>query len=128
MTREISKDKSLTTKYINNIFSIKLIQVSILMIFIILLVKILNYPAETEYVLYFMMIFLIFSTFSNFFTSIFQSYEKLEYQSIASVLNSTLMLVGVLILIYYSYTLVTFTILYAFVAGLILNILYFYIL
>jgi O-antigen/teichoic acid export membrane protein len=120
MTREIARDKSLATKYINNIYSIKLIQVSILMIFVIILVKILNYPIETVYVLYFMMIFLIFSTFSNFFTSIFQSYEKLEYQSIASVLNSTLMLTGVLILIYYSYDLVTFSILYALISGLIL--------
>ncbi len=120
MTREIAKDKSLTTKYINNIYSIKLIQVTILMIFVIILIKILNYPIETAYVLYFMMIFLIFTIFSNFFTSIFQSYEKLEYQSIASVLNSTLMLVGVLVLIYYAYNIIAFTILYAIVSSIIL--------
>jgi O-antigen/teichoic acid export membrane protein len=120
MTREIVKNKSLTNKYLNNIFSIKLLQISILSIFIILIVKLLKYPNETAYVLYFMMIFLIFSTFSNFFASIFQSYEKLEYQSLASGLNSILMLVGVLILINYGYGLVTFTILYALVAGVIL--------
>lgn len=120
MTREVVRDKSLTNKYLNNIFSIKIFMVTILMIFVFIIVKILDYPSETVYVLYFMMIFLIFSTFSNFFASLFQAYEKLEYQSIASVFNNILMLIGVLILINYSYGLVTFTILYALVAGLIL--------
>ncbi len=120
MTREVVRNKSLTNKYLNNIFSIKLLQVTILMIFVLVIVKVLDYPIETVYVLYFMMILLIFNTFSNFFASIFQSYEKLEYQSIASVLNSILMLIGILILINYNYGLVTFTILYALVGGLIL--------
>jgi O-antigen/teichoic acid export membrane protein len=57
---------------------------------------------------------------SNFFASIFQAYEKLEYQSIASVLNSILMLIGIFILINYNYGIITFTILYALVAGFIL--------
>ena len=120
MTREVVRNKSLTNKYLNNIFSIKLIQVTILMIFVVVIVNVLDYPIETVYVLYFMMVFLIFNTFSNFFASLFQSYEKLEYQSMASVLNSILMLMGVLILIKYDYGLVTFTILYALVGGLIL--------
>ncbi|MFZ0441867.1 MAG: flippase [Methanobacterium sp.] len=120
MTREVVRNKSLTNKYLNNIFSIKLLQVTILMIFVLVIVKVLDYPIETVYVLYFMMILLIFNTFSNFFASLFQAYEKLEYQSIASVLNSILMLIGILILINYNYGLVTFTILYALVGGLIL--------
>lgn len=120
MTREIAKKKSLTNKYLNNIFSIKLLQVSILVILIIIIVRILGYPTQTVYVLYFITIFLIFNTFSNFFSSVFQAYEKLEYQSIATILNSLLMLIGILILINYNYTLVMFTFLYAFVAGIIL--------
>ena len=120
MTREIVRDNFLTNKYLNNLFSIKLLMVSILMIFVVLFVKILTYPSEMAYILIFMMVFLIFSTFSNFFAALFQAYEKLEYQSIASVLNSILMLIGVLILIYYNSSLVLFTILYAVVAGLIL--------
>jgi O-antigen/teichoic acid export membrane protein len=119
-TREISREKSLTNKYLNNVFSLKLLQISILIVLLVLIVKILGYPTKTVYVIYFMLIFLIFNTFSSFFASIFQAYEKLEYQSIAGVLNNVLMLIGVLILIYYNYGLVTFTVLYAFVAGAIL--------
>ena len=85
MTREIARNKSLTNKYLNNIFSIKLITNFYSIDFYCIDSEIFNYPNETVYVLYFMMIFLIFSTFSNFFASIFQSYEKLEYQSVASV-------------------------------------------
>ena len=90
-TREISKEKSLTNKYLNNIFSLKILQVSILIVLLVLIVKILGYPSKIVYVIYFMLIFLIFSTFSSFFASIFQAYEKLEYQSIANVLNNVLM-------------------------------------
>jgi O-antigen/teichoic acid export membrane protein len=119
-TREISRENSLTNKYLNNVFSLKLLQISILIVLLVLIVKILGYPSKTMYVIYFMLIFLVFSTFSSFFASIFQAYEKLEYQSIAGVLNNVLMLIGVLILIYYNYGLVTFTVLYALVAGVIL--------
>ena len=86
MTREIVRDNSLTNKYLNNLFSIKLLMVSILMIFVVLFVKILNYPSEMAYILIFMMVFLIFSTFSNFFAALFQAYEKLEYQSIMHII------------------------------------------
>ncbi|WP_048190868.1 flippase [Methanobacterium sp. SMA-27] len=120
MTRELSKEKSLTNKYLNNIFTIKLLQISILLVFVIVIVKILGYPTQTAYILYLMMIFLIFTTFSNFFASIFQAYERLEYQSIASVLNNILMLIGIFILINYNYGIISFTILYALVGGLIL--------
>jgi len=119
-TREISRDKSLTNKYLNNIFSLKIVQVTILTILLIIILKILAYPSKTVYVIYFMLIFIIFNTFTNFFASIFQAYEKLEYQSIANILNNIFMLIGVLILIYYNNGLIIFTALYAFVAGLIL--------
>ncbi|WP_048190960.1 flippase [Methanobacterium sp. SMA-27] len=120
MTRELAIEKSLTNKYLNNIFSIKLLEVSILLILIILIVQIVGYPQQTVFVLYIMMIFLIFNTFSTFFSSLFQAYEKLEYQSIATVLNSLLMLVGILILIHYNNNLITFTLLYAIIGGVIL--------
>ncbi len=127
-TREISKEKSLTNKYLNNIFTIKLLQISILLVLLVVNCKNIRLSIKNSlYVIYLMMVFLIFSTFSNFFASIFQAYERLEYQSIASVLNNILMLIGILILIYYNYGLISFTILYALVGGLILNILSFYI-
>lgn len=120
MIREVARDKTLTNKYLNNIFSIKLVQVSILVIIVILVIKLLGYPQQTVFVLCFMMVFLIFSTFSGFFSSLFQAYEKLEYQSIAAILNSLLLLIGVLILMNNSLGLVIFAALYAFVALLIL--------
>jgi len=120
MTREIVRNDDLATKYLNNIFSIKLLMVSVLMILVVLFMKLFNYPSELAYVLIFMMIYLIFSTFSNFYAALFQAYEKLEYQSIASILNSILMLIGVLILINFNYGLIIVSVLYAMAAGLTL--------
>lgn len=120
MTREIAKEKSLTIKYVNNVFSIKLLLISILVLLTFLILSLSEYSPQIIYVIYFMVIFMIFNTFSIFYSWLFQSYEKLQYQSIAVILNSLLMFVGVLILIYYNSSLVTFSFLYAVVGVLIL--------
>jgi len=120
MTREVARDKSLTQKYLNHIFSVKILQVSILVSLVILFVKLVGYPEQTVFVLYFMMLYLVFSTLSGIFPALFQAYEKLEYQSIAVVLNSLLMLIGVFILINYNCGLLMFTFLYAIVSSLVL--------
>ncbi|MDD3986075.1 MAG: oligosaccharide flippase family protein, partial [Methanobacterium sp.] len=50
MTRELSKEKSLTNKYLNNIFTIKLLQILILLIIVLVFVKIICYPTQTAYI------------------------------------------------------------------------------
>jgi len=108
MTREVAKNKSLPNKYLNNIFSMKLILIFIVVILTSISINVLGFPKQTIFVVYLLLIFLIFSSFSGIFISLFQAYEKLEYQSIGGVFNSLLMLIGIVILIYYNFGLIIF--------------------
>lgn len=123
LTREIAKDKTVTTKYLNNIFTIKILLISLIIIFTIIIVNLASYSLETASVIYFMTILLIFSTFTSLYSSLFQAYEKLEYQAIGNILNSILMLIGVLILIKCNFGLILFAFLYALVGGI--NLVYY---
>ena len=119
--REVSRDKSLAGKYLGNTILLKII-LAILMLFLILLVvKIVNYPQETVNVVYLIGFALIFGSFSSIFNSIFQAYEKMEYQSYGQIITSFLMLLGVLIAIYLELGLYAFASIY-FIVNLIVLI------
>lgn len=120
MTREVSKDKSLTNEYLKNIISIKVVLSIIVVIVTVVIINNLGYPQYELYVIYFLLLSLIFITFSGVFYSLFQAYEKMEYQSIATVLSSVMLFAGILILIKYNAGLIPISALYALVNGLIL--------
>ncbi len=120
MTRDVARDKSLTQKYFNNIIGIKLILLVILVSGTVLGLNLMSYPLNEIYVIYLILFMFIFNTFSGVFYSLFQAYEKLEYQSIANILNSILMLAGVLLIIKFNSGLILLSILYALIGGLVL--------
>lgn len=118
MTREIARDNSKAWKYLSNFITIKCVLICLLFIFTFLLLKLLDYSGITVYVILILMISLIFTTLSGSFYSLFQAYEKLEYQSLTVLLVSILTLIGVLLAIYYQLDVVAFAFIYL-VAGLI---------
>jgi len=120
MTRDVARDNSLTQKYFKNIIGIKLILLVILVSGTVLGLNLMSYPQNEISVIYIILFMLIFNTFSGVFYSLFQAYEKLEYQSIANILNSILMLAGVLLIIKFNSGLILLSILYALIGGLVL--------
>ena len=126
LTREVARDKSLTKKYLNNVISIKLLLSLVLVIVSVSILNIIGYSQTELYVIYLLLLLVIFNSFSGVFYSVFQAYERMEYQSVANLLNSILMLIGIAILIYFNFGLIVLAFIYAFVGGLVL-IYYFYI-
>ncbi|MCE7698079.1 MAG: flippase [Methanobacterium paludis] len=120
MTREIARDRSKTSEYINNIFSIKLVLATLLLILTVLILN-LTYNSTTEvFVIYFIVLSFVFSTFSLMFYAMFQGYEILKYQSIAVILNSSLMLIGVFLAMAFKFNVIGFAFIYSVVSGLTL--------
>ncbi len=101
--REVSRDKSLASQYLGNTIIIKIFLAVITLSLIYLVVTIAKYPQETVNVVYLIGFSVIIGSFSGIFTSIFQANEKMEYQSYGQIINSLLMLAGVLIVIYYGF-------------------------
>jgi O-antigen/teichoic acid export membrane protein len=121
MTRDVARDRDLTNKYLKNIVSIKIVLLVCLVTITVLALNMLNYSQTELYVVYLLLFMLIFNTFSAVFFYLFQAYEKLEYQSIANLLNSSLMFIGVFLVIRFNSGLIILSIIYALISGLILS-------
>lgn len=93
--REIARDKSISSFYTGNIIMLKLVLCAVTMAFIIIFVNILNYPTQTIYVVYILGFWMILISFTQLFFSVFQAYEKMEYQAVGTILPAIILLIGV---------------------------------
>ena len=96
IVREVARNKYLAKKYINNIILIKIILALLTFFIIIISINLLGYPQETITVVYFISLSFIFTSFFGIFYSIFQAFEKMEYQSLGQIFSSVIMFIGVL--------------------------------
>ncbi|NMO09461.1 flippase [Methanobacterium subterraneum] len=108
LVREVARDKSLSNKYLGSITVIKLILSLISFGIIILLVNLIHYPEEISTVIYLIIVSTIIGSFTSLFYSLFQAYEKMEYQSIGTILNSILLLSFIIFIIDTDGNIITF--------------------
>jgi O-antigen/teichoic acid export membrane protein len=120
IVREISRDPSLAPKYLGNALGIKIIASLLTLILAALIINGLNYPAKTVDVVYLIALYVLFNSFIQLFYSLFQSYEKMEYQAIGLVLTNILLLVLALLGIHLNMDLVYFALVYFIVSLIIL--------
>ncbi|MCI5867694.1 MAG: flippase [Methanosphaera sp.] len=97
--REVARDKSQTAKYMGNHGSIKLILSILTMLMLVVYVNF-GFNEITKYVVYIIGLSVITDAFGGTFTSIFGAYEQMEYQSLAEIINSVVMCIGVLICVF----------------------------
>ena len=119
--REVARDKSLASKYLGNIAVMKIILVVITFGLIAITINLLGYPEQTIKVVYLVALSIIFGAFSNMFYSIFQAYEKMEYQSVGHILSSALMLSGALFAISQGFSVIEFASIYFLVSAIALG-------
>jgi O-antigen/teichoic acid export membrane protein len=119
--REVTRDKSLVGKYLVNISMMKLILVTITFGLIALTINLLGYPGGAIKVVYLVALSVILGAFTGMLNSIFQAFERMEYHSLGQILNSFLMLVGVIFAIKYSFSIVGFAFLYFIVSLIVLG-------
>ncbi len=110
--REVSREKSLANKYIGNTMVLKIILSIITLTLMFLVVYIENYSPEIAIIVYFITISFVMGAFTNIFYSIFQAYEKMEYQSIGKIINSVIMFSGIILIINYQMSITNFALIY----------------
>jgi len=118
--REVARDKSLAEKYLGNIVVMKIILSIITIGLIGITINLLGYPLQTIRVVYLVSLSIVFSAFSGMFYSIFQAYEKMEYQSLGQILSSVLMLFGALFAMSENYDVIGFASIYFVASAIIL--------
>jgi len=88
--REVSKDKRLTSKYLNNIVVFKTVLAFLAFVLVMLFVVILGYPEKTIKIVFLLALATFFSNISTGIRWIFQAYLKLEYDSVLNVVQNIL--------------------------------------
>ena len=114
ITREIAKNKDAIEKYCNNIFLFKLILALVLFILSAILLYLMNYPFITIVVTLIFTAELVFISMTYFLNGIFQAFENVKYQAIGTILNSILLLLGILATIWFDFGVIAIAISYAF--------------
>lgn len=118
--REIARDKSISSNYTGNLIVIKLVLSSITMGLIALFMNLLNYPSQTIQVVYLLALWMLFISFTQLFYSVFQAYEKMEYQSLGTILYSILLFSGVFYGIFNNFSIEWFALIYLIVSIIVL--------
>lgn len=116
--REVARNKSLTKKYVGNTTVMKLFLSLFTFLLTAFTVYVIGYNQITIIVIYILTASYIFNAFSAIFYAIFQSNQKMEYQSVATVLNSVTMLTGTLMAIYFHLDVIAFAFIYLIANGI----------
>jgi len=111
-TREVARKKSLTRKYLGNIFTLKMILAVTTFGLIALVINLMDYPAETVNVVYLIAISVFLSSFNLMFYSIFHGFEKMEFVTIGKILQSAMLLTITLIAITQGAGIITIALIY----------------
>lgn len=112
ITREISRDTSSVSKYLDNAIAIKLLLTVLTLLLIFLTINLFNYPPQTKLIVYIIGLSIIINYYSQIIFAVFQAYEKMEYQSLGIILTNLILLVGSLVAVEYNYSLIVFALIY----------------
>lgn len=111
--REVARDKSLASKYLANTALMKIILAFITFGLVALAINIMGYTTQTIEVVFLVTLYVIFTSFTQMFNSIFRAYERMEFESIGYMINSALILAGVILAMKLGFSVVGFASLFA---------------
>lgn len=108
IVRELARDKALSGKYIINSFLMKILLAIVTFVLVFLTVQIIGYDPIESLIIYLITISVIISSFYGLLNAIFQAEEKMEYLSLANIINSVVLLAGTILGIYLGLSIVYF--------------------
>ena len=113
-TRELSRDKNKTSKFLNNIIPIKIILSIFLLMITVLMTILLGYDNLIVKLTFIIFLETIFISLYNFLSSVFQSHENLKPSSIGLILCSLLLLSLTIIISIFDLGIISIALAYAF--------------
>lgn len=123
-TREIAKDHTIAPRLLGNIMVIKIITTVIVIGFLVAYIKLSNYAPLNAEIYILIGIFMIFNSYNYNFYGYFQGMERMEYQSMTTIFNSSMLFIGFLLVIFFNLGLLEFGLVYVIssILSLICNI------
>ena len=114
--RELARNKEQTSEYLTNVSVIKLLLSFLAFGFIVLTINLMDYPRDTTYAVYLFGIYMILSSFALTFRSVFQAFERMEYDAAVMVIGKIILFTLVLFVIFSGYGLIELAYVYIFAA------------
>lgn len=90
LIREVARDKSQASKYLNNILGIRALLSFIIFVFIAITINLMAYPEDTKNIVYFLSVYTFINSFSAVFKTTFRAFEKMEYEAITTIFANTI--------------------------------------
>ena len=81
LIREVARDKSQVSKYLNNTICIHALLAIVIFALIVITINLMGYPADTKNVVYLFGIYTLVVSFSAVFKVTFRAFEKMEYEA-----------------------------------------------
>lgn len=99
LVREVARDKSKASKYLNNILCMRVLLSIIIFALIVITINLMKYPADTKNVVYLFGIYTLITSFTAVFKVTFRAFEKMEYEAgITTITNVIRVSLGLLVL------------------------------
>lgn len=98
--REVARDKSNTSVYFGTTLLFRALFTLVTFTGYVIFILYNKFTVDTTYVMILFGFYMIFNSFTTFYYSLYQSNEKMKYQTISNSLYSTLVLIISLIMIY----------------------------
>ncbi len=113
--RDVARDKNLAPKYIGNIAIIKAILAIIFYGFLVLAIKLMDYPPDTTTAIFILGAYMVLTALANIFRVTFRTYERMEYEVLVHVLSRMVSVSLALTALFLGYGLIEIA--YAFLIG-----------
>jgi len=120
LVRELARDKSKSGKYIINSILMKILLSIITFGLVFLTVQVIGYDPLESLAIYLITIAVIITSFYNLLNAIFQAEERMEYLSIANIINGAVLFGGTIVGIYLGLNIIYFTMVYIFTSIVVL--------
>lgn len=100
LIRDVARDKTQASKYLNNIMGIQILLAVVIFALIVITINVMGYPADTKNVVYLFGIYTLVVSFSTVFKVTFRAFEKMEYEAgIRICVNIIRVSLGLLVLL-----------------------------
>ena len=103
--REVARDKTLARKYMGNILIIKLFLSLVFFALVVAAVNLMHYPSDTKTIVYIFGASTILTSFGGLFRAIFRAFEKMEYESLLTIIRQIIVVSIGLTLLFLGYNL-----------------------
>ncbi|NQE54071.1 hypothetical protein C5S29_10810 [ANME-1 cluster archaeon GoMg3.2] len=114
LIREIARDKSQASKYLNNVISMRALLSLVIFALIVITINVLGYPADTKNVVYLFGVYTLLMSFANIFRVTFRAFEKMEYEAGITIFLSILRVSLGLLVLFLGYGLIELALVFLF--------------